>query len=447
MLFNRHIASILLLQFFILLCSCNSDDNPTSSDEPQNSMGFVTTYGGSKNDRAQSVTKTSDGGYAILGYTQSNDGDILDKPLEGYNYWVLKFDSYNTLQWSKTYGGSADDRGNSIIQTHDGGYAILGYTYSNDQDISFNAGQQDYWVSKLDASGNILWEASFGYAGLDNGTSLIQTTDNGFLLVGVLDVTASGGDGDTKMNNYKHAGGDYWAIKLDAGGNKQWSKYYGGSFTDTPYDVVQTSDNGYIIVGSSDSNDVDISNNLGGYDFWVIKITETGELLWEKNYGGSQIDEARSIVATSDGNFLIVGDTRSNDLDVSQNSGGADVWVIKIAETGELLWEKSFGGSSFDVSRSVKTTQDDGFLIAGSSRSADGDLTKNQGQNDAWVFKINSEGSLIWQKSVGGSNIDYAYDATELNDNSIIAIGDSESTDGDLTQNKGFSDALIIKIK
>ncbi|PWK20336.1 hypothetical protein [Xanthomarina spongicola] len=445
MFLNRNIQFTLLIQLFVLILSCESDNNP-SQDTPQNSIDFVSTYGGSKNDKAQSITKTSDGGYAILGYTQSNDEDITDKPNEGYDYWVLKFDSNNTLQWSKTYGGSEDDRGYSITQTPDGGYALLGYSYSNDLDVTLNAGLQDYWVVKLDASGNINWQESFGYPGLDSGISFTQTNDNGFLLIGVLDVTASEGEGNTKLNNAKHAGGDYWAIKLDASGNKQWSKYYGGSFTDTPYDVVQTNDNGYLIVGSSDSNDVDISNNLGEYDFWVIKISATGELIWEKSYGGSQIDEARSIAATNDGNYIIVGDTRSNDLDVSQNFGGADVWVIKISPIGEIIWEKSFGGSSFDISRSIKATQDNGFLISGSSRSANGDLTKNQGQNDAWVFKINSEGSLLWQKSFGGSNIDYAYDATELHDNSVIIVGESESNDGDITENKGFSDVLIIKI-
>lgn len=446
MSFNRTISTICLIQLFVLIYSCNSDNNP-SDNEPQNPIDLVKTYGGSKNDRAQSITNTNDGGYAILGYTQSNDGDIVDKPNESFDYWVLKFDSNSNLQWSKTYGGSEDDRGHKITQSQDGGYAILGYSYSSDQDVTENAGLQDYWLAKLDVSGNIIWQKSFGYSGLDSGISFTQTQDNGFLLVGVLDVTASGGAGNTKMNNAKHAGGDYWAIKLDSSGNIQWSKYYGGSFTDTPYDVIQTADNGYLIAGSSDSNDVDISNNLGEYDFWIIKIASTGELLWEKNFGGSEIDEARSIASTNDGNYIIVGDTRSNNQDVSQNFGGADVWVIKISPTGELIWEKSFGGSNFDVSRSVKKTQDNGFLISGSSRSADGDLTKNQGQNDAWIFKINSEGSLIWQKTIGGSNIDYVYDATELNDNSVIAVGESESIDGDISENKGFSDTLIIKIQ
>jgi hypothetical protein len=428
----------------MLLLSCQSDESPSQETQPVKNI--VTTYGGSKNDRAQSISKTMDGGYILLGYTQSMDGDITEKQNESYDYWVLKFDAENTLQWSKTYGGSDDDRGSSITQTLDGGYAILGYTSSNDQNVTNNAGLKDFWVAKLDASGNLSWQKSFGYSGLDSGFSLIQTNDNGFLLIGVLDVTASGGDGKTNKSNLKHAGGDYWAIKIDATGNKQWSNYYGGSFTDTPYDVIQTSDNGYIIVGSSDSDDVDISNNKGEYDFWVIKISETGELLWEKNFGGSEIDEARSIEATSDGNYMIVGDTRSNDQDVSQNYGAADVWVIKMSPIGELIWEKSFGGSSFDVSRSVKRTEDNGFLISGSSRSADGNLTSNKGQNDAWIFKMDTNGSMLWQKSFGGTKIDYTYDATPLNDDTIIAVGESESSDGDILENKGFTDVLIIKM-
>ena len=151
--------------------------------------------------------------------------------------------------------------------------------------------------------------------------------------------------------------------------------------------LFQTSDNGYILIGSSDSEDVDIKNNKGSYDFWVVKISGTGNLVWEKSFGGSQTDEARAITNTNDGNYLIVGDTRSSDLDISTNNGAADFWAIKISDTGDLIWEKSFGGGSFDAARSISKTQDGGFIISGSSRSADKDLSSNNGQNDAWVFK------------------------------------------------------------
>jgi len=441
------VIKVLIFKLFILLAlwRCSSNDEPPLNN--QIDIDFIKTFGGSNNESAKSITKTSDGGYAILGYTQSLDGDVINKTNTSYDYWLLKFDQNHNLQWQKTYGGSGDDRGNEVIQTTDGGYAILGYSQSNDGDVSENFGFSDYWVSKLDASGNILWEKSLGYAGTDTGISIKETNDLGFLLTGVLDVTASGGNGNSKNTKINHAGGDYWVIKLNMAGDKQWSKYYGGTFTDTPYDVIETEDNGYIIVGSSDSADVDISSSQGTYDFWVIKINSTGTMVWEKSFGGSEIDEAFSIIKSSDGNYVIVGDTRSNDKNVSHNNGASDLWIIKISPSGNLLWEKTFGGTSFDAGRSISNTSDNGFLISGSSRSMDGDLTTNQGQNDVWVIKIDSNGSLLWQKSLGGSNIDFAYDAIALDDNSFIVIGESSSADKDIQENKGFTDLLIAKLK
>lgn len=426
-------------------CSKNDDDNikiPLTKH-----IEFVKTLGGTKNESAQSITKTQDGGYAILGFAQSNDGDVENKTNVSFDYWLLKFDSSDNLQWQQTYGGSDDDRGSDIIQTTDGGYAIFGYSKSSDGDISENNGFEDFWISKLDPSGNIIWKKSFGFSGADTGVSLIQTRDGGYLLSGVLDVSASSGGGNSKsIAAKKHAGGDYWIIKIDASGEKQWSKFFGGSFTDTPYGAIQTPDNSYIIVGSSDSADFNISSNISSYDFWIIKLSESGNLIWEKSFGGSEIDEARGIVECSDGNYVIVGDTRSNDFDVSQNNGAADLWVIKISPEGSLIWEKTFGGSNFDVGRSIKNTQDDGFLISGSSRSADGDVSKNQGQNDAWILKIDSNANLEWQKTIGGSQIDIAYDAVELNNGTVVVVGESSSNNLDILENKGFSDLLILKL-
>ena len=430
------------------LMGCSEDNDNSSPQAPDIEVDFITTLGGSKNESAQAVVNTTDGGYAILGHSQSMDGDVTNKSNESYDYWVLKFDTTNQLQWQKTYGGSDDDRGTDIIQTTDGGYAVIGKSKSGDLDVSENAGYDDFWMIKLDGNGSILWEYSFGYAGSDVPYSVIQTNDNGYLVSGVLDVTASNGQGDrVSSSQRRHAGGDYWVIKLNANGIKEWSNYYGGSFTDTAYDAIQTEDNGYIIVGSSDSNDVDVANNKGSYDFWVIKISNTGDLVWEKSFGGSEIDEARAISNTADGNYLVVGDTRSANIDVSQNRGAADLWMIKINSEGSLIWEKTLGGTSFDVGRSVSKTQDNGFLIAGSSRSSDGDLRNNKGQNDALILKINSSGDLEWQKTIGGSEVDFFYGAAELTDGSVLAIGDTNSSNGDITENKGFTDLLILKAK
>ena len=444
-LFLHHLFGVFLLAIFLVNCS---EDNDNSNPKEQDiEIDFIATLGGSKNESAQAVVNTTDGGYAILGYSQSMDGDVLNKSNESYDYWMLKFDANNQLQWQKTYGGSDDDRGIDLIQTSDSGYAIIGKSKSNDLEVSENAGFDDFWVSKLDSSGAIIWEYSFGFAGSDTPYSIIQTNDDGYLLSGVLDVSASNGQGDRNSILSRHAGGDYWVIKLNASGVKQWSNYYGGSFTDTAYDAIQTEDDGYIIIGSSDSDDVDITNNRGSYDFWILKISANGTLVWEKSFGGSEIDEAHAISQATDGNYLIVGDTRSNDLDISQNNGAADLWIIKITPEGTLLWEKTLGGSSFDVGRSISKTQDNGFLISGSSRSTNGSLTSNKGQNDAWIVKINSSGNLEWQKTIGGSEVDFFYDAVELNDQTLIAVGDSNSSNEDIYENNGFTDLLILKLK
>ncbi|WP_298531321.1 hypothetical protein [uncultured Algibacter sp.] len=439
----------LILSFILLIAfSCSKTEPIGKPNTPTLNIDFVKTLGGSLNERGESIINTNDEGYAILGYAQSNDGDLINKPDNSFDYWLLKFDKNHNLEWQRTYGGSDDDRGAHFIQTNDNGYALIGYSKSNDRDLTENNGANDFWVCKLNVSGDILWKKSFGFLGADNGNAIIQTQDNGFLITGVLDVSASNGQGNSKATGTKrHAGGDYWAIKLSNSGEKQWSKFFGGTFTDTPFDVIQTKDKGYILIGSSDSEDVDIQDNKGSYDFWVINISETGMLLWEKSFGGSQIDEAHAICDSGDGNYLIVGDTRSNDFDVSSNNGAADLWLIKMSPEGDLIWEQNYGGVSFDAGRSISKTQDGNFLISGSSRSLDGDLSENKGQNDAWLLKINPEGTLLWHKTIGGSNIDFAYDAIELNDKSIITIGESSSNDGDISTNKGFSDLLIIKTK
>jgi hypothetical protein len=437
----------ILILGIIFFFSCTKEDIVTNPEQViiLGVLDFTTTMGGSKNDVYKSIANTTDGGYVILGYTQSKDGDISTKLTEDFDFWVLKFSADNTLLWSKTFGGSKDDRGEDIITTKDGGFALLGYSQSTDNDVTSNAGSKDFWVLKLTSSGTLSWQKNFGFLGSDYGTTLLETNDNGYLITGVLDVTASNGQGNSRSTQ-KHAGGNIWAIKLNNSGDLEWSKYYGGSSTDIPLGVVKTIDNGFIIAGSSDSADGDITNNKGGYDFWILKIEANGTVVWGKNFGGSEIDEASAITQTNDGNFIVVGDTRSSDKDVSNNNGAADLWMLKISQEGILIWEKTFGGTSFDVGRSISRTQDNGFIISGSSRSLDANFN-NQGQNDALIIKVDSEGNIIWQETVGGREIDFLYDAVELNNKTVIAVGESNSEDGDIPENKGFSDGLIIQIK
>ena len=438
-----------LILVYLFLCNCSKTDVALIQEEEiinTGSLDFAKTFGGSKNEVFYSIDKTIDGGYVIAGYTQSVDGDIITKTAASFDFWIQKFSIDNTLEWQKTFGGSEDDSAASIIQTKDGGFAVLGYSKSSDTDVSVNAGDKDFWFLKLSNSGNLLWEKTFGFSGADYGTTLLEAKDGGFLITGVLDVSGSNGEGNSKSRATKHAGGDYWVIKTDGYGNLQWRKFFGGSLSELPLGVVETRNNNFIIVGSSDSDDFNIENNKGSYDFWMIKIASTGALLLEKSFGGSAIDEARAIAATNDGNFIVVGDTRSSDVDVSLNNGAADIWILKISAEGDLLWEKTIGGSSFDVARAIYKTQDNGFLIAGSSRSLDNGF-ENKGQNDALILKIDENGNLLWLKTAGGSEIDFLYDVVELNNKLIIAVGESSSSDQDIPENKGFTDALVIQIK
>ncbi|WP_299435767.1 hypothetical protein [uncultured Aquimarina sp.] len=441
-----------LLIFIVLsIVACSSDDNTTSPSPTNPEEGFqgevdwIKTFGGSGEDDALSIVESEDGGYVVFGYTQSTDGDITDKTATDSDFWVVKMSDNGTIIWSKTYGGTGDDRGQKIIKTNDGGYALVGYSRSNDGDVSTNEGLQDYWIVKINAVGEIQWEKSFGFPGLDRAFSIVQTNDNGYFITGFLDVSASNGEGNDDFQ--KHGVGEFWGIKLNAAGEKEWRRYFGGTNNDRSYDVVQTEDNGFLMIGSSESDDFDITNSNGSYDFWVVKVNTEGTKVWEKSYGGSEIDVGYAIATTGNGKYVIVGDSRSNDGDISEAKGNADLWMIQIDGNGNLIWEKSLGGTEFDTGRGIHKTQDGGFIITGNSRSNTGDVNENQGQSDIWNIIIDNNGDVTWKSTAGGSLSEFAVGCIETRDKKIIVAGSSESNDIDVPNNRGGKDVIIIKYK
>ncbi len=437
------------------LLGCSSDNETGNTDIPLpaaflGEVDWVKSFGGTNEDTAQSVIKTSDGGYAILGYTNSTDGDLVGKTTEVNDFWLVKLDEVGNLQWSRTYGGSKDDRGTSVIQTSDEGYVLVGYAMSSDGDGSNNEGFHDNWILKLNSSGEIEWEKSFGFSGHDHSYDVVQTADDGFFFVGFLDVTASGGaGGETSKGNFltRHGVGEFWGIKLDAQGNLEWRRFFGGTGNDRAYGVVKTADEGFILTGSTESNDFDISDSRGSYDIWVIKITGEGDIVWEQSFGGTGIDKAWDIANTDDNAYVIVGNTFSTDIDVTKNNGESDMWLIKIDDMGNLVWEQSYGGSQFDSAQSVSAAADGGFILSGNSKSLDSDVTANVGENDIWIVKIDTNGKLLWQKSFGGGDLDYGIDAVSLDDHSILLVGETRSNDFPELQHKGASDMVALKIK
>ncbi len=445
----------ILLSFLVIFgfVACNSgDDNETPDIDTDNGFEgkteWVKTFGGSKEDNLLSIVESEDGGYTAFGFTQSNDGDVSGKTTTDSDYWVVKFTREGEISWNKTYGGTGDDRGEKIIKTNDGGYVLIGYSRSNDGDVSVNAGLQDYWIVKINASGDLQWERSFGFPGIDRAFSVIQSKDNGYFITGFLDVTASdGGGNDKKENSQKHGVGEFWGIKLDADGNKEWRHYFGGTNNDRSYDVIQTEDGGFLMIGSSESDDYDVTNSKGSYDFWAVKVNPEGTLVWQKSFGGSEIDVGYAIASTGNGKYIIVGDSRSNDGDISDAKGNADLWAIQIDGNGNLIWQKSLGGAEFDTGRGIHKTREGNFIITGNSRSSDEDIDQNRGQSDVLTILINEDGDVLWKSTLGGSEDEFATGCIQTIDEKVMVVGSSASNDFDITNNKGGSDAVLIKYK
>ena len=362
----------------------------------QPAIQWENSFGGTSDDQASSIIQTNDGGYIIAGSAGSNNGDVTDFHGVSTNAWIVKLDSYGVIEWKKCYGGTGGDHANSIVQTSDSGYIFVGHTGSNDGDVSGNHGIWDCWVVKLNDTGAIQWSKCYGGSGSDYGISIVQTVDGGYIFSGETDSN----NGDITGN---HGSIDAWVVKLNNTGTIQWSKCYGGSLGDGAISIKQTADGGYIFTGGAVSTDGDITGHIGTLqNEWVVKIDTLGNIQWQKSYGGiSGGTVAYSILQTSDGGYITGGVTNANDSDVSGNHGGSDYWVEKLTDTGDIQWQKCYGGSSQDIGYSIVKTVDGNYAIGGYSSSTDGQVTGNHNAEDYWVVKLDNNGTLLWEKSYG----------------------------------------------
>jgi hypothetical protein len=300
---------------------------PATSTSPP----FCKAIGGPAIEAGKSLIRTSDGGYAIAGFTYSFSAGETD-------VYVVKLDAHGNLQWTRTIGGENKDMGLSLIQTSDGGYAIAGYT------PSFGAGGGDVYVVKLDANGNLQWTKTIGGENWEAGHSLIQTSDGGYAIAGFTSSFGAGGD-------------DIYVVKLDAKGNLQWTKTIGGPDDEIGYSLIQTSDGGYAIAGYTKSF------GAREWDVYVVKLDAHGNLQWTKTIGGKKEDMGTSLIQTSDGGYAIAGTTGSF------GAGEADVYVVKLDANGNLQWTKTIGAPESDWGSSLIQTSDGGYAIAGFTRS------------------------------------------------------------------------------
>ncbi|WP_438964917.1 T9SS type A sorting domain-containing protein [Flavobacterium sp.] len=365
----------ILKTLFFLIVSCYS-----YAQSPF--IEWQVSLGGTNTDILYSMIQTTDGGYIIAGFSNSNNGDVTGNHGDN-DYWIVKLTSTGIIEWQKSFGGTSDDQAYSIIQTIDGGYIVAGSSSSNDGHVTGNHGATDYWIVKLSSLGIIEWQKSLGGISNDVAKSIIQTTDGGYIVAG----ESSSNNGDVTGN---HGATDYWIVKLSSLGIIEWQKSFGGTSNDVLFSMIQTTDGGYIVAGSSSSNDGDVTGNHGFTDYWIVKLSSSGIIEWQKSFGGSLSELALFISQTIDGGYLVAGPSRSNDGDVTSNYGLSDCWILKLNSTGIIEWKKPFGGSSWDNALSIIQTSDGGYIVASHTSSNNGDVTGNHGQSDYWIVKLSA---------------------------------------------------------
>jgi len=340
-------------------------------------------------DENYSIQQTSDGGYIIVGTLHVFD----------YNICLIKTDANGNVEWQKIFNGwdinpstmvGIDDYGESVLQTDDDGYIILATT------TAYGVDNEDILVIKTDSMGNIVWNKKFGGQESDFGSEIHLTAD-GYIIIGT---TSSYGGGKE----------DIWVIKIDKFGSMLWNKTFGDRNKDYGNSIEITPEGGLLILGET------IPYGDWCKDIWLIKINEAGEIIWNKTFGNSCRNFGEMIRQTSDGNYILITTTSFQDI-----PGGFELWIIKINENGEILWEKTYGGKSDEYGYSIQQTADNGYIVIGTTRSY------GYGSEDVWLVKLNITGDIEWSKTFGGRYEDYGYSVQQADDGGYIFVGSSWS--------------------
>lgn len=340
-------------------------------------------YGGSNTD-GFIVKSASSGGYICIGNTKSSDGDISQSNKGGLDIWALRTDDAGNILWSKTFGGSKDDAAYDFTETDDGGFIIAAQTASNDGDVTNLKGDIDAWILKINSNGSLVWQKSYGSSSYDMPRKIKKTSDGNYIIL----AESAGADSDVLKNN---GAIDIWLFKINNTGTILWQAIYGGSNGDLPGDIVETKQ-GYTISAYSGSNDKDFQINYGKQDGWLIKTDDTGKLLWKKHYGGTETDEFTTLTASAEGGYLVGGSSFSNDGDFigAGCHGGAygDALIMKIDDTGRVVWQHMYGGTMGEAIDDLIQLTDSNYLFIGPVNSNNGDVTKYYGTTAPWLVKI-----------------------------------------------------------
>jgi hypothetical protein len=378
------------------------------------------------------VQKTFDNGYIIGGhhYNKSYKNE----------HFISKYSDTGYLLWEIVYGENGNS-GLQVIPTSDAGAIVAGSSPKNPAPGNH---PDDIWIIKLNENGGIEWERSYGGSYSEYLTSFISTSDKGYILLGVTCST----DGDLKGIK-KNGTWDYWVVKLDSECNIVWQKVLGGSEEDTPTSIRETEDHGYIVIGNSWSKNGDVTKSHGNSDIWAVKLDNTGNIVWTNSLGGSGNDVAKIIEITKDKGCIIAGYSNSVDGDIVGSIGINSYWIVKLDSSGLMQWQKPITGFGEDDALHQLLFVEDGYVILGSTQSNGGDITghiNNSVSYDYWVTKLSMNGEIIWQKSYGGSKSDYANGMFQTEDGGFVLSGRSGSNDGAVSNNHGLRDIWILKL-
>ena len=401
----KNLKLVLSIQFMIIFVLSYAQ-NP--------SIEWQKCIGGSNDDYATSIIQTSDGGYITVGTATSNDFDLIENQ-GGATLFVVKLSNGGAIEWKKCIDGTGDVLSPKIIQNNRGGYTVSALKVSSI--IDFNA-----YVLELDSIGNIIWKKSYGGSDFDKLNSMIQTPDGGYLFVG----NTSSNDGDLQnLNFFPYNIG--WIVKIDSIGNIEWQKLIGGSEYDELFNVSLTSDNGFIVGGSSTSTDGDVQGNIWGECVWIIKLTSYGVIQWHKCIGIDNFNKAKDIKQCSDGGYIVACDKNHLYDDFG------DGFIVKLSSTGTIEWQKEIGGDRKDYLTSIFETPDGGYIVGGITASYGGDIPlPSYGFEDCWIVKLSSSGNIEWQRRFGGNGSDILYSLVQTNDNGFIFAGSTASSSNDV---------------
>jgi len=404
----------------------------------QTNIAWQNTYGGSSDEEIRGAAQTPDGGYILIGHTTSSGGQVT-----GYqgneDLWVVKTDASGGLVWQRALGSGSSEYGYAVATTADGGYIIAATADDVGGDIANIIGGGDIWLVKLNASGNIVWENTYGGTSYDEPRAVVEV-DGGFIVAGYT-------ESDNEQVTGYQGSGDLWVFKVDANGTLLWQRAIGGTDTDEAHGMRRTSDNGVIIAGSTKSNNGDVGQNFGNTDAWLVKLNEAGTIQWQSVYGHTGDDLAMDVVQRADGGYTFAAASNSQGGQVSQNFGNYDYWLVRTNPNGTLLGQNSYGGSGDDIPYALQQTFDGGYALAGYTASDNGNITNNLGGLDFWVVKTIDTGVLDWQRTLGGSDDDLASSLVATADGGYLVAGSTKSEDQDVTNGRGGEDFWAVKLQ